>query len=260
MNADVFEITLRRRARPTAIAAVAMAVIIVLVCALFPSLGESLGNLNLGSGASNLLGGGDFSTLPGYLSTEVFSIYGPAVVIGVGITAIVAVTAREEEDGILGLVLSLPIERSSVMLSKAAAVALTVAIVGVAIWLGVLVGVVVAGGGLGAGDSLAQVVHLTVLALSFTAFAFALAAGTGKSSLALGASAGVAGASYLVNGLAPLSDATDWMQKLSPFYYYNGNVPLSNGVDVGHLAVLLVLAVVLTVVGAIGIRRRDLRG
>ena len=64
---------------------------------------------------------------------------------------------------------------------------------------------------------------------------------------------------FLINGLAPLVDGLDWLKYLSPFYYYSGHDPLTNGVDVGGLVVLGVAALVFTVVAVAGLRRRDLR-
>lgn len=260
MNARVFEFTLRRRLRATALASVSLVAVIVLEGALYPSLGESLGKVDLGSGVSGLIGGGDFSTLTGWFSTEVFSIYGPAFLIGLAITGIVGASASEEEDGILGLVLSLPLRRDSVLLSKWAAVAVTVVLLGIATWAGLIVGVAVAGGGIGAGLLAAQMLHMVMLGLVFGGLAFAVGCATGKRSLSFAVSVGLAVTSYLLDGLAPVSSATDWAQKLSPFYYYDGSDPVTGGVDIAHLAVLLGLAIVLTVVGVIGIRDRDLRG
>ena len=58
---------------------------------------------------------------------------------------------------------------------------------------------------------------------------------------------------------APLVGALDWLKYLSPFYYYAGNDPLAEGVDLGHIAVLALLAAGLTVAAAAAIDRRDLR-
>lgn len=260
MNLHVFTFTLRRRLRTTAIAAAGLFAVIMLVCSLFPSVGASFGKLSLGAGAADLIGGGDFGTLSGWLNAEIFSIYGPAVIVGIAITGIVAVTAAEEEDGTLEALLSLPLTRVRVMFSKAGAVAITVVAIGIATWVGLVIGVAIAGGGIGAGSLAAQMLHMTMLALTFEALAFAIAAGTGKRTAAVGASVGVGLAAYLINGLAPTVAGLDWMQKLSPFYYYSGSDPLDHGLDVGHLAVLAGVALVLTLAGVVAVRGRDLRG
>ena len=260
MNRPVAAMTFRRRLRPTLVTGAGLALVAVLVCALFPSIGGSIGDLNLGKGVSALVGGGDFSSLPGYLNAEIFSIYGPLVLIGSAIMGVVSTTAGEEGDGSLSLVLSLPLLRSAVMVSKGAAIAAALVVIALIVWIGLIIGVVIAGGGVGVADLAAQTVHLVALALFFEALAFAVAVGTGGRTEALGISGAVAVFSYLVNGLAPLVDGIDWAQKLSPFYYYSGSDPLTNGVDVGHLAVLLLGAAALTWLGLAGLGRRDLRG
>lgn len=260
MSRPVAEMTFRRRLRATLVTGAGLAAVAILTCALFPSIGGSIGDLDLGEGVSALVGGGDFSTLPGYLNAEIFSIYGPLILIGSAIIGVVSTTAGEEEDGSLGLVLSLPLSRRAVMLSKAAGVAVALVVIALIVWIGLIVGVVIAGGGVGAADLAAQAVHLTALALFFGALAFALAAGAGWRTGALAISGAAAVLSYLVNGLAPLVDGIGWAQKLSPFYYYSGSDPLTGGIDAGHLAVLLLCTAALTWLGLAGLGRRDLRG
>jgi ABC-2 type transport system permease protein len=65
---------------------------------------------------------------------------------------------------------------------------------------------------------------------------------------------------FLINGFAPLVNGLEWLKYLSPFSYYEGNDPIGHGVDLGNLAVLLAVSIVLTAVAVIGFRRRDLRG
>ena len=65
---------------------------------------------------------------------------------------------------------------------------------------------------------------------------------------------------WLINGFAPLVGALDWLKYLSPFYYYAGHDPLTQGIDGGDLAVLGVAAIVLTALAMVAFERRDLRG
>jgi ABC-2 type transport system permease protein len=90
--------------------------------------------------------------------------------------------------------------------------------------------------------------------------ALALGAGTGRRALASGVAAGVGVFGWLINGFAPLVSALDWLRYLSPFYYYAGHDPLTQGIDAGDLAVLGVVAVALAAVGMLAFERRDLRG
>ena len=90
-----------------------MATVILLVGALFPSVGDSIGKLHVPEGVANLLGGADYSTITGWMRSEIGAIYGPLVIAASGIAAAVAITAGEEEGGILALVLAHPIERGT---------------------------------------------------------------------------------------------------------------------------------------------------
>ena len=65
-------------------------------------------------------------------------------------------------------------------------------------------------------------------------------------------------AAYLVNGLAPLVDALKVPQKLSPFYHYAAGDPLRHGISVGHMAVLVAIAVAAIALAPVFFARRDL--
>ena len=251
---------LRLRARTVFSAGVGLIAVSVLVGALFPSLGGSIGDLKLPEGVNDLLGGGQFSTLTGWLRTEIASVYGPLVFAGVAITAAVATTAGEEESRILPLVLAQPVPRARLLLAKAAAVALEVVLLGLATFGGLLLAVLAAGGGVGAGHLAALSLQLVFFGLSAGALALAVAASSGRRGAAAGAAAGVFVLMFLVNGFAPVSDSTSWLQYFTAFHYLSGDDPLTKGVDLVGLLVLAGSAAVLTAVAVAGFARRDLRG
>ena len=262
MTAAALGLELRLRARSFVLAGIGLMAVAAITGALFPAFGESLGKVDLPEGVGGLLGGGDFATIAGWLDTEIASVYGPLVVAGSAIAAAAATIAGEEERRILALVLAHPVSRTRLLLAKGAAIALLVAGLGVACWLGLLLSVALAGGGIGAGHLAALALHLAFLGLALGALALALALAlggvTGRRAVAAGGTAAVAVAMYLVNGLASVT--ADWLQYLTLFHYYEGSEPLRNGVDPGHLAVLGVVTVALLAVAAAGFRDRDLRG
>ena len=257
MTGATLGLELRLRARSITLAGIGLMAVAAITGALFPSFGETLGKVELPEGVGELLGGGDFSTITGWLDTEIASVYGPLVVAGSAIAAAAATLAGEEERRILALVLAHPVSRTRLLLAKAAAIALEVAALGIACWLGLLISVALAGGGIGPGHLAALALHLAFLALAFGALALALGGMSGRRAAAAGGAAAVAVAMYLVNGLAPVT--TDWLQYLSLFHYYEGNEPLRNGVDPGHLAVLGAVSALLLGIAAAGFRGRDLR-
>ncbi len=129
MNRAVFVMALRLRLAMTCLTAFGMAVVIIMVGALFPSVGGTIGKLNVPKGVANLLGGANYGTIAGWMRSEIGAVYGPLVIAATAIVGAVALTAGEEESGILGLVLAHPIERARLVVAKAAAVAVTVMIV-----------------------------------------------------------------------------------------------------------------------------------
>lgn len=258
MTAAAFGLELRLRVRSFVLAGIGLMTVAAITGALFPAFGESLGKVDLPQGVGDLLGGGDFATIAGWLDTEIASVYGPLVVAGSAIAAAAATIAGEEERRILALVLANPVRRTRLLLAKAAGIALLVAGLGLACWLGLLISVALAGGGIGAGKLAALALHLAFLGLAFGALALALGGVTGRRSVAAGASAAVAIAMYLANGLAAVT--ADWIQYLTLFHYYEGHEPLRNGVDVGGLVVLAAVAAALVALAAAGFRDRDLRG
>ena len=250
---------LRLRLTSTASAAFGLVAVLVIVGALFPAVGGTIGKLSLPRGVSELLGGSDYATLTGWFQSEIGSVYGPLVIGAVAITAAAATTAGEEEDRILALVLAHPITRGRLVVAKAAAVAVLVLVVAIAAWVGVLIGVALGGGGISVGHMAALAVHLGFFGVAMGAVALAAGAATGRRALASGVAAGVGVLGWLINGFAPLVGALDWLKYLSPFYYYAGHDPLTRGIDATDLLVLGGVALVLTALAMAGFERRDVR-
>jgi beta-exotoxin I transport system permease protein len=251
--------TARLRLPSAALAAFGLIAVLLAVGALFPAVGHSIGKLAIPKGVAQLLGGADYGTINGWYTSEIGSFYGPLVIAGVAIVGASASTAGEEESRILGLLLAHPVERRRLIVSKAAGLAAIVAIVAVACWIGLIAGVALAGGGITTGHLAAYALQLACFGLATGAIALAVGAGTGRRSLANSCAAGVAIIGWLINGLAPLVSSLSWLRYLSVFHYYDGNDPLSRGVDMLDVAVLGAAALLLTAIGAISIEHRDLR-
>lgn len=232
----------------------------MVVGALYPSLKDSFGKLNVPEAVANLLGGANYSTLTGWLQSEIVATYGPLVFCAVGIATAVATTTGDEEERVLATLLSHPITRTRLLLGKTVALAALLLAVSVATWIGFLIGVAIAGGGISAAHLAAQATHLCLLGFTFAALALTIGACTGRKTITTAGSAGLAILSYLVNGLAPLAGGLGWARYLSPFYYYADHNPLTNGGQWPHLAVLAAATLVLIGIAVTGFRHRDLRG
>jgi ABC-2 type transport system permease protein len=258
MSLPVLKMAVRLRLLTTVLSALGMALVIVMVGALFPAVGDSIGKLDLPEGVTTLLGGADYGTITGWMRSEIGAVYGPLVVAFTGIS-VAAATAGEEEAGILGLTLAYPIERSRLLLAKAAAVAISVVLVVLGTFVGLVGGVAVGGGGIRLPNLAAVAVHLAFFGWAVGAVALAVAGLTGRRALATGSAAAFALLGFLLNGLAPLVAAIEWLKYLSVFYYYEGHDPIGNGVDAGDLAVLGAATLALTALAVVGLRQRDLR-
>jgi ABC-2 type transport system permease protein len=259
MSWPAFAMTLRLRLPSTGFAALGLVAVLLVVGALFPAVGHSFGKLNIPNGVSHLLGGADYGTITGWFRSEIGSIYGPLLISAMAITGAVSTTAGEEEDRILALVLAHPVDRRHLIAAKAGAIAVVVWLIAVATWLGLIGGVALGGGGISVGHLSAYSVHLAFFGLAIGATALAVAVGTGRRALATGVAAAVGVAGWLINGFAPLVAAIAWLKYLSPFYYYAGHDPLTQGVDIPDLAILGMLTLALTTVAMLRIQRRDLR-
>ena len=122
MSWPTIKMALRLRWVSTASGGLGLIAVLIVVGALFPAVGHTIGKLNIPKGVSQLLGGADYGTITGWYRSEIGSIYGPLVIGGLAIAGAVAATAGEEEDRILALVLAHPIRRARLIAAKAAAI------------------------------------------------------------------------------------------------------------------------------------------
>jgi ABC-2 type transport system permease protein len=256
----VTQITLRLRLPSAVSSAIGLIAVMAAVGALFPAVGHSIGKLNVPKSVDNLLGGADYGTVTGWFRSEIAVTYGPLVIGALAITGASAATAGEEEDRLLALVLAYPIRRSRLISAKAAAIAAVVLIIACSVWIGLIVGVALAGGGITITHITALAVQLAFFGLATGALAIALAAATGRRTLATGVAAGAAVLGWLINSFAPLVSALSWLKYFSLFYYYAGHDPLTRGVDIVGLIVLGLVTSTLMAIAIVSIDRRDLRG
>ena len=259
MSLSVTRLTLRLRLTSTVSAAVGLVVVMLVVGALFPAVGDTIGKLDIPTSVANLLGGADYGTITGWFRSEIAVIYAPLVIGALAITGASTAIAGEEEERILALVLAHPIRRSRLVVAKAAAIAVIVLIIGFAVWVGLIVGVAIGGGGITVAHITALAVQLVFFGFAVGALALALGAGTGRRSLAAGGAAAIAIVGWLVNSFAPLVSGIAWLRYLSLFYYYAGHDPLTRGIGATGIVVLGIVALALTAAAVVSFERRDLR-
>lgn len=193
-----------------------------------------------------------------YVVGEMFGVFGPIIVLVVAISAGVAAIAGEEQAGTANLLFTQPVTRRGVVASKALVLVGQVALTSALFLSGALLAGAFVDVGVSAAHMAAAAVHLAVFGIAFAMIALALSAGTGSRSTALGVSSALAVGAYLVNSVVPLVNGAEDLDRLSPWYYYDGASPLLNGLDLAHLGVLLTIALVGFGVAMFTVGRRDL--
>lgn len=220
-----------------------------------PEMAEAMAALP--QGVLQAFGWQDLISPEGYLAGQVFDTLGPVLLIIFAIGAGSAAIAGDEAAGTLELLIAHPAARASVLLQRAAALAVGLAGLGGAVWIGLLAVNEVSGLHIAPGLLAAACLQMVLLALCFGALALAVGAASGRRGLATGLSAGLAVASYLASTLATMVEEIAWMERLSPFYYATGAEPLRYGVQAGDAAILLAVTVILIAGAVVAFNRRD---
>ena len=199
----------------------------------------------------------DMTSAVGYLSSQM-NLIGPLLLLMAGIGFGASTLAGEEDAGTLGLVLSYPITRTRALVEKCVALIVVVALVGVALGLGIVSGRLFQLD-IPLVDVAAFCVAAVLLGVLFGLVALAVGSITGSKALATGLATGLAAATYLLNSLSPVVSGIKPFRILSPFWYVLGGNPLSNGLAWRDLAVMVGLSLVAAALALVGFNRRDLR-
>ena len=201
----------------------------------------------------------DMATPQGYLGGAVYGLLVPLLVAVFAIAWGARAIAGDEDAGTLDLVLAHPVSRRTVAVQRFAALLTGVALVAAVLLVAMLL---VRGpfelGDVAAGGLLAINLHLALFGACFGALAFAVGAATGSRAAALGAGAGVAVLAYLANSVFPQVEALSWTRTVSPFHWYLGGSPLTDGVQWAGAGALAATTVVLVAAGTFAFTRRDL--
>lgn len=208
-----------------------------------------------------MVGLGDIATLTtpeGFIAFGFFG-YGILVFAIYAVLAGLSVTANDEDDGIMDVVLSLPIPRWRLVVEKVLAyVVISVGIIIMAFVM-MLIGTLFSSLDPDMGRLVASGINLvpaTLLMLAITVFFSAVMR---RKSMATMIAAGIIIGSYFMNFIGEAATGTfgDVMGGLSFFNYYDNQGVMANGLDVGNVVLLLVVASVLFVGSVWAFNRRD---
>jgi ABC-2 type transport system permease protein len=199
-----------------------------------------------------------YTTAEGFLNAEVFTFMGPMVF---GIFAIMAGTAAiagEEESHTLDQLLSNPISRRSVVLQKVGSLMTSLAVLSIALWVGLIAGSKIAGFDLSITGTTQAIITLYLLGITLGLIALAVGASTGRKGLAAGVAAGVGVVGFLLDTFLAVVEVLDPARFISVFYYFNSNDVIINGINAVHFLTLVAIAVIAVIVGIWRFERRDL--
>jgi ABC-type transport system involved in multi-copper enzyme maturation permease subunit len=269
MRGTVFAETLRRSWRAMVIWGVALGLITLLQVVVVPDVDalQAMGDMlaSLPPFVMSMLGSDDiafFSTAEGYLSSQyfgvmllIFAIY--AVSVGIN------VTANDEERGIMDVQMSLPVGRGQLVVEKTLAYSLLmIGVIGLS-FVGLVVGVM-------STPMLAEQVDMgkmivgtfnmipgSLLMLAFTVF---VGTALRRRGVAIALAAAFIYGSYFVDtlGRAAADSFVNALRAFSFYSYYDGSGVIQNGLVLGNVALLTVVAAGLVVLSVVMYRRRDI--
>jgi len=237
-----------------------LGVMSALVVALYPSIRESLDQTvqRYPAALKQAFGITDLGTLEAFLNAEMFSLLLPLAVAYFAIRCVSASIAGAEESGFLDTVLATPVDRrvfvASAFLTAGILLAAMLLVAGALTAAAALV----AGETIATGHLMSALIGVWGLALFFAGAATLASGLLHRASRVLGIGAGLIGAMYLLDVLGKLAPTMSELRWLSAFRYCG--TPLTTGLDIIGLAVLVVVGSLLAAAGAMFHQRRDITG
>jgi ABC-2 type transport system permease protein len=249
------------RSRATAISTVLVAFYGAIAIVTYNALGDTMVDLfaSMPPALAAIYGVND-GTPVGMAIGAVYGIIAPAVVLTYAIGGGTGAAVGEELKGSLDLLLANPLSRTSVAMSKLAVIVVGGIVIAIGTWLGVWAATLITGDGIGDRNMLALTVMLVGFGLMMGTLAMAISGWTGKSALGSGIAAAIAVGSWLLTSVLSVNETFKTIGEFTPWHLYDGNDPMTNGIDPVSLAVMVGLSVVFVFVAKVGLNRRDLRG
>lgn len=205
------------------------------------------------------LGYEDIGSAAGYMTSTVFGLLGPIMLLVVGLSWAARLVAGDEEAGLLELEAAAPVSRRSRYGQRYAALLAVVLLLGAVIGAVSLLVTVLLDLDITPAGIVAASAALVLLVVALTSVGFAVGAATGRRGRALGVGAGLAVGSFVADAVLPLVErAPDWVVHVSPFAWALGDDPIMNGIDLVGAAGLVALAAVAVAIGLVAHDRRDL--
>ncbi len=206
----------------------------------------------------SMFGISDYTSGPGYLRAEVFSLSAPILLSILAILWGSDLTAGEEQRMTIDVLMANPVSRRRVVLEKWAALLVGTGFAAGGLWLALVVGASLVRLHVAISDLTAAVVASWLVAMVFGTIAMAVGAATGRRGVARGIGALVAVIAYLLSSLAELVSGLQHVRPVSPWYHAIAVDPLGSGFQVLHLLLLVAIVLVAAAAAVASFERRDL--
>lgn len=261
MLTNVFLKTLRDQRRAFVGWSIGLVVLVLLESALWPTV-RNMGNLgdfvaNYPEAMKELFRLDQFGTGTGFLNGELYSLMLPILFLVYGIGRGARSIAGEEEAGTLEVLLTTGVSPVSLVLHRAAALAVGVAGLGVVLFLAVVVSSPAFGLDIPSGEAAAGSLAMVLLGIEFGLLALAVSAVTGRHVIATAVAAAAAVAAYVLYAAGGLVDGIRPWRGISPFDQTLAAGPLGGGVP-PNFAWPVAAAVVFVAVSLPVFDRRDI--
>jgi ABC-2 type transport system permease protein len=233
-----------------------------LIVLMYPYLKDTFADLELPEGYAAFFGqeGLDFSDARLYLTIELLT-WIPLIAAIYAVVASTGLFAGDEQRGTLELLLSQPLSRTRLFVERVAGLVIGALVISVVGAIGIAVPALFVDLGDVAPLSLAGAMFsLLPLMLACSGLGLLVAAVAPSRAAAGGIVAAETVVVFLLNSISNLNDSLEPLHYMSPFYYADSNVVLTQGPDPWHVIVLLAAFVVLTALAQRAFVRREIGG
>ncbi len=209
--------------------------------------------------AGTFFGGTDFFSPVGFLSSQIYYMLLPILLIIMVATLVSGLVGRDENDTTVELTLARPMSRLQLLLAKAFTATMIIMGVCVVTFVVAVVAVAIADLSIDYNHLLLAHVFAFLFSMSFGVISFALMAfsqTTRKFATIIAMAIGFG--SYIINSLAGFVDWLEIPAKLMPYHYYDTEALLTGDLDKGLVIYLLIVFVLGAILAALGYTRRDI--
>lgn len=197
-------------------------------------------------------------TIEGYMASQVFDLRIPLLTIIMAIALFYGISHKEEREGTLQFLTTLPLSREQIVLQKYVACLVIILIAFIAVIIGIAVGLIVINESIDINKLAVMTTNALLLTLLAGTFIYTLSIGFGLGGAAL---AIVSALLFMLYILFVFSLSIEWLEPfrfISPFYYSNPREVASEGLNIYKTSVLAIGSILLYFIALNRFQKRDL--